>query len=284
VPETPPLRFDLIVATVGRTSEPDLLLHSLARQTYRAFRVVVVDQNDDDRLAPVLARHGGELEIDWVRSARGLSRARNTGLAVVRAELVGFPDDDCSYPDDLLDRVNRRFAERPELDGVTGRTTDASGRSSARWGAARRALDRESVWHGGNSATTFLRRGVVGRVGTFDESLGLGSETAWSSGEDTDYLTRALDLGARIEYDPDVVVFHELRPATDPAALGGREGAAVGYLLGKHRYAGRTVASMLVRPLGGVLVSLARRDLGLARFHASTLHGRIRGYRAGRAV
>jgi glycosyltransferase involved in cell wall biosynthesis len=284
VPEAPLLRFDLIVATVGRTAEPDALLDSLERQTYRAFRVVVVDQNDDDRLAPVLARHGAALEIDRLRSARGLSRARNAGLAIVQADLVGFPDDDCSYPDDLLARIAGRFADRPDLGGLTGRTAGASGRSSVGWGAERRMLDRDTVWHGGNSASTFVRADVLERVGSFDESLGLGSGTAWSSGEDTDYLTRALDVGARIEYDPEIVVIHELRPATAPAAVGGREGAAVGYLLGKHRYPGRTVARMLVRPLGGMLVSLARRDVGRARFHASTLRGRIQGYRAGRAV
>jgi hypothetical protein len=35
---------------------------------------------------------------------------------------------------------------------------------------------------------------------------------------------------------------------------------------------------MAVRPVGGVVVSLARRDVDRARFHAATLAGRIRGY------
>jgi len=49
------LRFDLVVATVERTDDLESLLSSLDAQTHRAFRVVVVDQNDDDRLEPVLA-------------------------------------------------------------------------------------------------------------------------------------------------------------------------------------------------------------------------------------
>jgi hypothetical protein len=195
---------------------------------------------------------------------------------------VAFPDDDCVYPDDLLERVARRFAERPGLAGLTGRTADAAGRSSGRWGTVPRGVDRAGVWHGGSSATTFLRSSLVTRVGTFDESLGIGSGTPWASGEDTDFLVRALDLGAHIEFDPEIVVIHELRAGTGLVAAGAREGAAVGYILGKHRYPPRAVARMAVRPLGGMLASLACGDATRARFQAATLRGRLLGYRAGR--
>jgi hypothetical protein len=39
------------------------------------------------------------------------------------------------------------------------------------------------------------------------------------------------------------------------------------------------VTRMLVRPAGGALVALARRDPGRARFQVSTLRGRVLGYR-----
>jgi GT2 family glycosyltransferase len=272
--------FDLIVATVGRTAELETLLASLQRQTYDGFRVLVADQNADDRLAELLA--GRKPSVVHLRAERGLARARNTALGAVEADVVGFPDDDCTYPADLLERVARTLEQRPELDGITGRTEDAHGRTAPGWPKASRMLDREHVWHGGNSTTTFLRAGLVRRVGAFDEALGLGAGTPWASGEDTDYLVRALDLGARIEYDPSLVVIHDRRAEGDLAAAGAREGAAVGYLLGKHRYPPRTLGRMLVRPLGGVVASLVRLDGGRARFHALTLRGRARGYLAGR--
>ena len=90
------VRFDLVVATVDRTDDLALLLASLAAQEHRAFRVLVVDQNADDRVEPLLARHP-ELDVLHLRSARGLSRARNAALPRLEAEIVGFPDDDCSY-------------------------------------------------------------------------------------------------------------------------------------------------------------------------------------------
>jgi GT2 family glycosyltransferase len=235
--------FALVVATVDRGDGLRILLDSLERQTYRRFRVLLVDQVD--------------------------------------ADIVAFPDDDCAYPDDLLERVARRFADRPDLDGITGRTTDADGRSSGRWSTQAAELARDTVWNRANSASTFLRRELVERVGAFDERLGLGSGSRWSSGEEIDYLVRALDSGARIDSDPSLIVLHELRTFTpeELRAVGLRDGDSVGYILRKHRYSVRVIARMLVRPVGGVVLALAKRDLAQARFHVATLRGRLAGLR-----
>ena len=58
----------------------------------------------------------------------------------------------------------------------------------------------------------FLRRELVERVGAFDEALGLGSGTRFASGEETDYLVRALRSGARLAYEPSLVITHPARP------------------------------------------------------------------------
>ncbi len=269
--------FDLVVATVDRNEELGRLLDSLERQTHRDFRVLVVDQNDDDRLADAL--RGRAIDVHRLVAERGLSRARNAALPHLRADVIAFPDDDCVYPDDLLERVARGLAAKPSLDGLTGRAIDGNGRSSPSWKRDRALLSRENLWNRAISFAIFLRASVVEQVGAFDEQLGLGSGTSWSSGEEIDYLVRAVDAGTRIEYDPALVVVHERE--THPArAVGARDGASMGYLLRKHGYPLRTVATMLVRPAGGALVALARRDPRRARFHLSTLRGRLIGYRA----
>jgi GT2 family glycosyltransferase len=272
--------FALVVATVDRGDSLRILLDSLERQTYRRFRVLLVDQNDDDRVVPVVAA-SPDLDVVRLHAPRGLARARNAALAQAAEEIVAFPDDDCAYPDDLLERVARRFAGRSDLDGLTGRTTDAAGRSSGSWSTQAGPLARDTLWNRANSASTFLRRDVVERVGSFDEQLGLGSGSRCSSGEEIDYLVRALDAGARIEFDPSLIVLHELRTFTpeELRAVGIRDGGSIGYILRKHRYPARVVARMLVRPVGGVLVSLARGDVSRARFHLATLRGRIAGLR-----
>jgi glycosyltransferase involved in cell wall biosynthesis len=249
--------FDLVVATVDRVDELDRLLRSLERQTHADFRLLVADQNEDGRVAEVLARHPS-LHSERLPAPRGLSRARNVALPHLRADVVAFPDDDCVYRDDLLERVAARLEG---LDGITGR--------EEWWRAAPARLTRDNLWNRAISFTIFLRREVVERVGAFDERLGLPG----SSGEEIDYLIRALDSGARIEYDPSLVVEHPRKPV-DLAAVGARDGASVGYILRKHDFPARVVARMLLRPAVGMVVQPGR-----ARFHAATLRGRIHGYR-----
>ena len=272
------LTFDLVVATVGRSSELETLFDSLEAQSHLRFRVVVVDQNDDDRLLPILSAHSS-LDVLHLKARSGLSRARNATLERLEASVIAFPDDDCVYPVDILERVAAVLTARPELDGLLGRTVSPEGRSSDNWATEPMYVDQSSVWHCANSNAIFLRSSLVEKTGLFDESLGLGSATAWSSGEETEYLVRALSLGARMEYDPGLVVVHtDRRPSSE---LGLRDGASVGYILGKHSYPARAVAKMALRPVGGAIVALTRRDLAGARFHVATLRGRAIGYRAG---
>ncbi|MFN8224343.1 MAG: glycosyltransferase family A protein [Gaiellales bacterium] len=280
----PAATFDLVLATVARTSELDAFLDSLERQRFRDFRVLVVDQNDDDRLDRVLERRR-DLSVVHLRSARGLNRARNVGLAAASAELVAFPDDDCAYPPDLLERVVNRFAGEPRLDGVTGRTAEPGGATSDRWPVKPRILDLRTVWHGGNSASLFLRRDLVERLGRFDEAIGFGSGNPWELADEIDLLVRAIQSGATLEQDPSFVVHHAVRRETfvEERLRLKRVGAGVGYVLGKNRVATPVLVRRLVNPLGGIALSLARLDLQRARLHATTLRWRLVGYWGGRA-
>ena len=273
--------FDLILATVGRAEELRRFLGSLEAQTHGGFRLIVVDQNDDDRVEQASA--GCPFEVVRLRSARGLSRARNVALPHVTADLVAFPDDDCVYPDDLLERVARRFAAEPALDGLTGREVDAGGRSSPSWETDAALLTDDNLWNRAISFTIFLRRKTVESVGEFDEELGLGSGKPWSSGEEIDYLVRAVRNGARIAYDPTLTVTHPTKTQAEAErrALAYRDGASVGFILRKNRYPRRVVARTLVRPPGGALVSLVKLDGARARERLAAWRGRIAGYRKG---
>lgn len=274
--------FDLVVATVDRVAELGHLLRSLENQTYRAFRIILVDQNHDNRLESLLGEHRS-LEVVRLRAEqRGLSRARNAALELISADFVAFPDDDCIYPADLLARVARRFADEPRLDGLTGRAADPNGSSNPSWAREGAILNRDNLWNRAISYTIFLRAPVIRNVSGFDEHLGLGSGEAWASGEEIDLLLQALEQGARIEFDPDLVVIHDEKAHSPEIlrALGARDGASIGYLLRKHGYPRRAVVRMLVRPLAGAAFAFVRADISRTRFQLSTLAGRLRGYRA----
>ena len=103
------MEMSLVVATVGRTVELQRFLESMRTQTRRDFEIIVVDQNDDDRLVPILEQaKGWGLDIRHVRqSEKNLSRARNTGIRLAEGAIVAFPDDDCWYEADAVERRSR---------------------------------------------------------------------------------------------------------------------------------------------------------------------------------
>ena len=63
-----PRHVSLIVATRWRTEELKRLLDSLLVQTYQVFEVIIVDQNEDDRLVSLVLQFAGRLTIRHVRS------------------------------------------------------------------------------------------------------------------------------------------------------------------------------------------------------------------------
>jgi len=276
------MRFSLILATVGRVEEPKSFLASLDSQTYRDFELIVVDQNPGDRLEAILQPYRKSFSILHLRSAKGLSRARNVGLKYISGDIVAFPDDDCWYPPDLLRRVFRFFQEHPDTDGLTGCSVDESGElSNGRWDTSVGVLDRFNVWRRGISFSIFLKTQVVREIANFDETLGAGARTRWGSGEETDYLLRALKAGFRLYYDPSFAVYHprsmERYDESDlKKAL--RYGCGMGRVLRKHRYPLWFVAYYWLRPLGGAILALGKGNIGKARYYWATLKGRFFGW------
>lgn len=275
------LRFSLIVGTIEKTYTLERLLASLHAQTHGNFELIVVDQNPDERIAPVLAPYKSKLSILHLRQkSRGLSRARNLGLRNVNGDIVAFPDDDCEYPPDLLDTVAQFFVTNPERDGVIGRSIDKNGKTSmGRFDTKAGLVTKLNVWARSIEYTTFLRRESIGGV-WFDKSLGVGAGTAWGSAEGTDYLLRLLNQGAALYYNPDLVVVHAsfVPPyATMAARRAYSYGCGMGRVLRKHRYPLWSRMKYLVRPLGGMVLSLIRWRLPEAKYRWSTFRGRLEG-------
>lgn len=275
--------FDLLVPTLGRSTELVRFLNALAEQSYSNFRlVVVVDQDGETELEPILAPYRDGIRLRLVQSGRGVSRLRNAGLREVAGDVVSFPDDDCWYPPDLLQRVAGVLERNPAWDGVAGRTIDESSRSSVLlWQKEPGLITRENVWRTAITVTLFLRRALVERVGFFDETLGLSSGTPWGSGDETDYVLRALASGFTLGYDPSIVVYHEAPnpPFSRSAAKRGYSyGMGNSRVLRMHGYPRWFAAYRVLQLVAGSAYFLARGRPGPARFYLAMARGRAVGW------
>jgi glycosyltransferase involved in cell wall biosynthesis len=167
------MTLSLIVATLNRTNELERFLTSLNDQNLADIQVVIVDQNPDNRLLPIISEFHGNARIIHKRIPPSLSLARNLGMECAEGDIIAFPDDDCWYPPGCLANVHQLLRDRPEVDGATGQVQDEAGRPIARFGSKGEFVNLNNIWQRGSSVSMFLRRGVIRAVGEFNEDLGL---------------------------------------------------------------------------------------------------------------
>jgi len=269
----------LVVSTLGRVQELDRLLTSLDKQTLTDFEVLIVDQNGDDRLDPILKGHPN-LSIRHLRSVRGLSRGRNVGLPLAKGDIICFPDDDCWYPENLLAVVEAWFADHPEFAVLFACLRDADNKPvGPNWPKHACVGTRGNLWDIGISPCGFLRRRATDAIGLFDENIGVGADSKYQSGEETDYYLRALEHGFSLRFEPSITVHHpsfhspeRLRRKTYPFALG------AGYVTRVHGYSWWFLARRLIRSLGGAAVSLLKADMENTKVYLLRAAGQLRGY------
>jgi len=272
------MRFSLIVATLGRSSEIGALLESLLAQGRDDLEVIIVDQNADDRVAPVLQPYAARLPITHLRSAiRNANHARNLGLRQARGEIVTFPDDDCLYPPGVLTRVDASFHAAPSLGVLTGpAASPEGGLGSGRWREKSGAIDLSNVWTSVIEFNLFLPRQLMLALGGFDEKLGPG--TRWGSAEGNDLVCRAMARGAVAKYDSALRIIHPDKRLTEVAvSRAASYGRGLGFVLRRHGVPLSVWFAFLVRPIGGALISLLRLRFHNAAYYAMSFWGRLIG-------
>lgn len=270
--------FSLVLATVGRTVELNRLFDTLAAQSYRDFEVIVVDQNRDDRLLPILhrARYLGLVLRHLRHSPPNLALARNAGIAASDARWIGFPDDDCWYQPQTLARIALRTRRFDHPQGVVTRWVEqdpAHAPAALSWERSSRFRDLPV-----SSITLFFHRDLLDRVGGFDGRLGVGQ---WfGAGEETDIVLRALRAGARLVYEPGALVHHRVDTPNMKDSLVTRRSASMrargtGAMYAKHQLPLWVIARGLLSP---VLKPLARGQFGAELAHGAAIaQGRWQG-------
>ena len=266
------------MCTRGRTEELERFFESVLNQVGDTrCEIIVVDQNIDDRLASIIEGFEDRLKIQYTRSGVGLSRGRNLALRCARGSIIAFPDDDCAYPKTLLRDVSARFGSLPDADGIAVMSRDFDGKPSGpRWMPKQGWIRKNSVFRQAISYGLFLRAGLIRQIGGFDESLGIGSKSTWQSGEETDYVLRALAQGLRIFYCPTLFSLHRGGQEDDghfrkqvKYAFGG------GRVVRLHSFSLTFKVKFLAAPFLRSMVDLLRlsperskwqREIGLARW------------------
>lgn len=202
------MKFSLIMATYARKDEIALFLESLLSQEkidLNKLELIIVDQNDKISLDDLCQKYMDKLNIIHIKSdKKGLSLNRNIGLKLARGEYIAFPDDDCTYYPDTLNRVQQYFEIHKNIDVVLGRIIDKQKNQNIirNWKDTSYSVNKSNFFFSYSSITIFARKNDI----LFDEDLGVGC--FFGSNEDADYVWQMLDKNMHLEYTPEIEVWH----------------------------------------------------------------------------
>ncbi len=279
-------KVSLIVTTRNRVEELDNFLSHLEQQSYRDFELLIVDQNSGSEVPELLKRHS--FPYQYFHSAKcGAARGRNVALAVAQGDILAIPDDDCWYTRDLLATVVQWFDEHPEIDLLCGLECNPEGAPMVPQNPPTPGFCTDqpvglrmerSVWMA-QSSMVFLRRKVRDTIGILNESIGVGSDTRYQSGEETDYFLRAMQAGFKMWFEPSIKVFHvELRTPERQARSNYPYALGTGYVLRQHECGVPRLLAVVARSFGGALVSACRGQFTQVPMYLRRGEGILVGY------
>ena len=210
------MKFSLVMATLGRFEEIKIFLNSLLKQSYNNFELIIIDQNDDNRIEQLCLSYS--MNINVVKNTvKGLSANRNIGLKYVTGDIVAFPDDDCEYEANTLENIVLFFKNNPMYGFYTCNTKEKTGELSI---LAKKTdntvITKNNVMHVGISFTIFIKTKLIENF-LFDEQLGIGAE--FGSGEESDLLFYLLKNGNKGYYHSKHYIYHPYKQDTTEKAF-----------------------------------------------------------------
>lgn len=198
----------VVVCAYDEERTIDACLRSLASLDYPSYEVIVVNDGSSDRTGAIAEAHAGPRVRVVHQENRGLSAARNRGIAEARGSVVAFTDADCvvdsAWLSYLVPTLEKGFVAvgGPNLSPPEERLV-ASVVAHAPGLPTHVLLDDVVAEHvpGCNMA---FDRDALRAIGGF-------SEVYRSAGDDVDVCWRLQESGHRIGFSPAAVVWHERR-------------------------------------------------------------------------
>jgi glycosyltransferase involved in cell wall biosynthesis len=199
-----PTPHDVTIAVCTR-NRPAMLadaLAAIAAQTPAEVQVLVVDSGSETDETRLVAEAAG---VDYVRSVRGLSLARNAALAASARPIVVYTDDDCQPLEGWIESLLPHFGD-DTVSAVTGRMLDHTVALDTPYARPARHTAPIDGIDAGHGAIMAFRRDVLLRLGGFDDAMGAGQFLAGA--EDLDIFVRLLRFDTAIVHEARCVIRH----------------------------------------------------------------------------
>lgn len=271
----------LIMPTLNRFDDIYIFMNSLLEQTYKNFELIVVDQNDNDKVKEIVDKYVDRLDIKYIKSnKKGLSYNRNIGIAAAQGKILAFPDDDCAYKPDTIEKAINFFEKNKEYKIYSCKTMDFNEVDTfKRMYNGTCDINSLNVMDTITSITFFVLFEDKDYL-MFDERLGVGGE--FGAGEEVDYILELLSRGYKGRYFGDDIIYHPAKKHSKSKEKYQRDfnyGRGFGALCKKeivyrkNKKFIKIMAYKIIRNIGGIVLNKDRD------YHTATIKGRINGFK-----
>jgi len=273
------------MGTLGRSKEINEFLDSLIKQDYNEYELIIVDQNDDDRVDIICQPYNQLIDIKIIKtSIKGLSKARNLGMKYVNGDIIAFPDDDCVYPPKLLHKIKIFFKMHPSYRILTTSAIDKLKGKHYKWfWPYSMELKEKKILRMATSFGIFVKKHNNINI-QFDEQFGVGS--LFGAAEEVDYLLKLLNKGYKGYYERNLFVFHRERAINNMTFEEVfNYSVGVGALIKKHLYYNRkwffieiVLKQMVLSPLKNIFFALLILNKNKMKWAIYILRGKVAGF------
>jgi glycosyltransferase involved in cell wall biosynthesis len=203
-------QISLVLPTLGtRLPELERLFDSLEDQTYKNFEVIIVSQDNHEKIGSLLENFNLEF-IHVPINKKGLSNARNIGLEHCSGQIVSFSDDDCWYLEDSFQNVVDEFNATDSSILCFQHYDPFKKRHSKQYAPNRIEHIKWRQLFNKASIEIFVNLDRIPKEDvSFDVRFGLGAE--FPSGEENIFLMDSLKKGHQITYIPKIIAYHEIK-------------------------------------------------------------------------
>lgn len=200
--------FSIVIPTIGREKELEKLLESIKQQNYKKFEVIIVDQNQDNRLTKVVKKYKQVFTIKHYKvDFKGASKARNYGAQKAKGEIINFPDDDCIYEKDTLKKVSEIFTTNNNIDALFGKVKDLENKKDILYfKKSSGKVKKSNIYKTTIETSMFIKLRIFKEIEMFDENLGVG--TYFGAEEGADLVCRLLYKNYNLQYIAENFFFH----------------------------------------------------------------------------
>jgi len=269
------MKFSLIMATYGRSREIISFLDNLIKQSYKNFELIIIDQNEDDRIINIYNDYKNKINLIYYHNqVKGLSVNRNMGLLHISGDIIAFPDDDCVYETDTLEKVAAFFEKNANYSFYTCNTMDKHGSGTIlKTKSADTDISIFNFMSVGISFTIFTRSTAIQSF-KFDEHLGLG--TTFGSGEESDLLLYLLKQKNTGRYHANNFIYHPVKTETPEKAYLYGKGFGAVYKKAIMNYGFYILLPVFfLRLVKGIINIIIHRDTDV---RSASFHGRLTGF------